>query len=149
MSARILAWDTGPRAHGMALLHVGHDSARLIQVDTVEVAQPLLWPVVDLVAIECPAHAFSAATASACIATARAAGELGGAARAAGLRTEYVTAADWRAGLLGVANAHDKAIKDWVEKHVQGLPKKTNVHVRDAIALAVFAGRRWLRGVRP
>lgn len=148
----VLGIDTGPKSHGWAVVRLDGEVARYAQHGDcpVERADTLVimsaWAGAVHIAVECPLHAYSAKTASSIIATARAAGELGGAAKARGYAVEYVTAADWRAGLLGAANAHDAAVKAWVEAHVQGLPKKTNVHVRDAIALAVFAGRRWLRG---
>jgi hypothetical protein len=149
----VLAFDTGPKTHGAAVIYISENGA-LYQgsatepsddpTGTVDRRVGLTVPPC-LVAIECPLHAFSAKTTTPIIATARAAGELGGAAMARGYRVEYITAADWRAGLLGVANAHDPAVRAWVEEHIQGWPKKSNPHTRDAAALAVFAGRRWLR----
>lgn len=149
----VFAFDTGPKSHGWALLNVTDDDACYLKSGTVDATTAEKWlPLHEdfyfgaLLAIECPLHAFSAKLASSIIATARAAGELGGAAKARGYRVEYITAADWRAGLLGAANAHDGAVKAWVEQHIQGWPKKSNPHTRDAAALAVWAGRRWLRG---
>ena len=146
----VLAFDTGPKAHGWAIVSVEADLAEARMCGGLKygahpltVVPPMYSP--GLIAIEAPLHAYSAKTASAIIATSRAAGELGGAARALGYRVEYVTAADWRAGLLGAANAHDAAVKAWVEQHIQGWPKRSNPHTRDAAALAVWAGRRALR----
>jgi Holliday junction resolvasome RuvABC endonuclease subunit len=148
----VLGIDTGPKSHGWAVIRVEGESARYadsgncpVELGT-DLTKMSAWNGETLIAIEAPLHAYSAATASPIIATARAAGELGGAAKARGYRVEYVTAADWRAGLLGAANAHDRAIAAWVQEHIQGWPKKSNPHTRDAAALAVFTGRRWLRG---
>jgi hypothetical protein len=150
----VLAFDTGPKTHGAAVIYISENGA-LYQGSATEPSDDPTGAVDRragltvppcLIAIECPLHSFSAKTTTPIIATARAAGELGGAAKARGYRVEYVTAADWRAGLLGAANAHDKAIAAWVAEHIQGWPKKSNPHTRDAAALAVFAGRRWLRG---
>jgi Holliday junction resolvasome RuvABC endonuclease subunit len=146
--------DTGPKSHAWGavrrerdgLVYVAHGSI------TVGLDQPYQHGLLELlarmprVAIECPQHAYSAATASPIIATARAAGELAGRLAVLGLQPVYITAADWRRELLGVANAHDAAVKAWLKQHVTGMPTRSNAHVRDALGLACHMAMRAERG---
>ena len=147
--------DTGPKAHAWGAVRYERGVWRYVDSGSLEAdlasALPQALTTLALegaaVAIECPQHAFSAATASPIIATARAAGELAGRLRALGVRAAYTTAADWRRELVGYANAHDAAVKSWLEAQVEGLPARTNVHVRDALGVACWAGVRAERGV--
>lgn len=163
--ARICGIDTGPRQHAYGVVDVEHvgtyaSGDDLVQYRYVESAL-LPWPAsmdtmlgrlasVDAVVVECPQHAYSAATASPIIETARAAGELVGALRgvirSAGppvrrVVVTYTTAAEWRRELLGAANAHDHAIKAWLVEHMVGMPRKSNAHTRDALAIACWAAK--------
>lgn len=164
--ARICGVDTGPRQHAYGIIDVepvgAHaDGSTAVQYRYVESAL-MPWPEsmesgalytladADAIAVECPQHAYSAATASPIIETARAAGELVGVMRGV-IRTAgpparrvvvaYTTAAEWRRELLGVANAHDAAIKAWLVEHVVGMPRKSNAHTRDALAIACWAAK--------
>lgn len=161
--ARICGIDTGPRQHAYGIVDVEHvgvyqDGSPAMQYRYVDSAL-LPWPAsmdtmlgrlaeADAIVVECPQHAYSAATASPIIETARAAGELVGALRGAIMTAgppvrrvvvTYTTAAEWRRELLGVANAHDHAIKAWLAEHVAGMPRRSNAHTRDALAIACWA----------
>lgn len=163
--ARICGVDTGPRQHAYGIVDVEPvgayaDGSTAVQYRYVESAM-LPWPEsmesgvlltlaeADAIAVECPQHAYSAATASPIIETARAAGELvgvmRGVIRSAGpprrVVVAYTTAAEWRRELLGAANAHDAAIKAWLHEHVAGMPRKSNAHTRDALAIACWAAK--------
>ena len=164
--ARICGVDTGPRQHAYGIVDVEcvgtcASGGDLVQYRYVESAL-MPWPAsmesgalytlaeADAIVVECPQHAYSAATASPIIETARAAGELVGALRGAIMAAgppvrrvvvTYTTAAEWRRELLGVANAHDHAIKAWLVEHVVGMPRKSNAHTRDALAIACWAAK--------
>lgn len=163
--ARICGVDTGPRQHAYGIVDVEHvgvhqDGSPAVQYRYVESAL-LPWPgsmdamlgrlaECDAIVVECPQHAYSAATASPIIETARAAGELVGALRGAIMAAgppvrrviaTYTTAAEWRRELLGVANAHDASIKAWLHEHLADMPRKSNAHTRDALAIACWAAK--------
>lgn len=59
--------------------------------------------------------------------------------------TEFA-AGDWKRKLGLKPNADDRAVRGVVERFVTGLPKRTNVHVRDACAIALAAA--WLLQAR-
>jgi Holliday junction resolvasome RuvABC endonuclease subunit len=81
------------------------------------------------------------------LATARVAGGLAWLAEGETLRVIELPAAAWRQTLVGRPHAKDAVIKLAVERLVTGLPARTNVHVRDALGLAIVAS--WiLRGLR-
>ena len=140
--AEYIGIDTGPRSSWWARVRRGDDGAVVyLSSGYIEHGHSIAVPTVAAsYAIECPEHAFSSATASAIIATARSAGEISGYLRAASAsaRVRYVASATWRRELMGVANAHDASVKAFVEAHVAQLPKRTNVHVRDALAIAYW-----------
>ena len=59
-----------------------------------------------------------------------------------------MTSREWRKTLLGTgklgskASMQDAAIKEAVQARVSGLPGRTNVHIRDAVGLAIAASKR-------
>jgi len=53
----------------------------------------------------------------------------------------YVTVAEVRRSLCGNANAGDADVKAALQLIVDGLPRRTNNHVRDAIAVAIVGAR--------
>ena len=78
------------------------------------------------------------------IASAAAAGIVEGTARAMGLNTSRVPAVKWRGLVCGRPNANDALVKAALEARVVGMPKRSSVHVRDAIGCAV--GAAWAAG---
>jgi Holliday junction resolvasome RuvABC endonuclease subunit len=77
------------------------------------------------------------ARGAALLATARVAGELVAVAQSCHRRVVEMSASKWRQGLTGKSNASDALIKKAVELYVDGLPKRSNAHVRDAIGVAI------------
>jgi Holliday junction resolvasome RuvABC endonuclease subunit len=63
-------------------------------------------------------------------------GFIRGAFSAYNVAVKGIRAFDWRKCTVGVHNASDEAIKEFVLTNVKNLPKKTNVHIRDALGLA-------------
>lgn len=154
---RIVGFDTGPTRHAYGIVEADEAGVFLfvgsgmVEWPTEQgyAAELVHGPVANVVVIECPMHAYSAATTGPIIATARAAGELAGFIRGcaplAGQRrrvtTVYTTASEWRRQLLGNASAHDAAIKAWLVEHLARMPSKTNAHTRDALAMACWAAK--------
>ena len=81
---------------------------------------------------------------SALIASSYVAGLVSGIAAARGIRCIDMPAVQWRRIVIGKPNANDALVKDVVHRLVIGLPKRTNVHVRDALGVAL--GVAWALG---
>ncbi len=64
------------------------------------------------------------------------------AARAQGIPTATCTAAEARRGIAGAYRAKDATVKEAVLRLIDGLPKRTSAHMRDAAVAAMFCGRR-------
>lgn len=88
------------------------------------------------------------------LATAVAAGEARGVGRARGLRVVSLSAGEVRKALVGKTRVGfrqrkgdmDRAVEAAIRPFVLDLPKRTNVHVRDALAIAIVAN--WMTGAR-
>lgn len=101
----------------------------------------------DLVAVESVQKMyyrdrFSAAMATAIQNATRIEERILAAARARNIPTAICTAAEARAAIAGARNASDARIKMALQRQVDGLPKRTSSHARDAIVTGIFCGRR-------
>ncbi len=82
-------------------------------------------------------YAFAQARSSALVATSAVAGILEGLAK--GRQLVKLSAASWRRIVLGLRSPTDAQIKEVVGRLVDGLPTRTNAHVRDALGVAIAA----------
>ena len=140
----ILAIDPGTLRHGWALVQStdrgrvtyvgsGHDDAATVD-DRIRTAGA------SLVAIERPAFIPAKAMAGqALLETAEWAGVFRGACIAGGVPVAMMTAAAWRLALCRTNHPSDATVKRAVSVFVDGLPKRTNCHERDAMGLAIVA----------
>lgn len=94
---------------------------------------------VALVAIERPRAAGSGALLL--IDTALVAGQILGWSRIASSHTSTCTSWDWKRVLTGHPSAKDAEVKHALSGCVEGLPARTNCHVRDAVGVALWGGR--------
>jgi len=101
----------------------------------------------ELVAIEqikriYPRARFAAHMATALAHAEHVAGEIKRHARDRGLPVAEIAAAQARKWVCGKATADDATVKLVVHGRLEGIPKTTNAHVRDAMVVALFAGRK-------
>lgn len=71
-------------------------------------------------------------------------GDIAGQARHLDYRVCVHTPEEVRGSLCGNQRATDDMVKAAIELAVSGWPKRSNPHVRDAGAVALYAARRWL-----
>lgn len=151
----LLAIDPGEKRCGYAAVETlaGGDRVRFLEAGDFEAARPAFVELLRArpyaaVAIEQPAgFVFDPFRGPALLATASAAGGIAWTAEARGLDVVRLTAAEVRRMLLGSLRLSGRARKGDLDKMVamvlpgvvDGLPRRTNVHVRDALALAVAA----------
>jgi Holliday junction resolvasome RuvABC endonuclease subunit len=148
---QLLALDPGPSFTGWA--SVSLDGPRVTfaaggKIESVpgEIGQLFLEHAPDVVAIESPSGFIFGKSqgeiqgrAKQLMATAKVAGVLEGLAIARRVRVVTCTCAEWRKLTCGKAAATDHDVEDLVTRTVLGMPKRTNVHVRDALGLAIAA----------
>jgi Holliday junction resolvasome RuvABC endonuclease subunit len=157
-----LAWDPGPTKSAYALVEVAgrgemarhrYHSCGMVESTAsamLEIVEGYAkQKMVDVVAIEHAVHTHPSKTASRAalmgrakqlMATTRIEGIIETLCVAKGLPVRPLPATVWRRELTGRAQATDARVKEHVSMVVSRLPKRTNVHVRDAIGLAVVAG---------
>lgn len=144
---RVLGLDPGSTFTGWAVLREGETRR---QKPTFlrggRVANEGLWDLLrdcerdTLIAIESPAgHIFSPARGAQLLATKGVASEIAGAAKALGFKVWEKPCAHVRKVLCQRATAGDRVVKTALPVFVDGLPKRSNSHVRDAIAVAAVA----------
>ena len=149
----VLGLDPGPRLTGYGVLFSAGGTAqpKYLRAGVVESKGA---EIVDLirywigqgytapfyVAVETPAgYIHEAARASALLETAKVAGMIAEAARGLGVDVVSIPAARWRLTLCGKNNPKDATVKRAISVVVSGLPKRTNVHERDALGCAYAA----------
>lgn len=100
----------------------------------------------DVLAVETPAGGiYGLARAEALLASAVLAGWLRGFAEGRDDGPADVcrlSATDWRRTVVGRPNATDQQIARTIAMIVDGLPRRTNAHVRDAVGVAIGAASR-------
>jgi Holliday junction resolvasome RuvABC endonuclease subunit len=151
---RVLGWDPGSRWIAWALLDVPPCGPALyldrgtLDTDPLGAGSPL-WKLSELrvqhVAVELVAKVynrpgFSTDMASELAKTERVGGLIVGAARMLHFTWSEPAAPEWRKQLCGDRQAEDSLIQTVIEARVQGLPKRTNKHERDAMGVAIYAG---------
>jgi len=147
----LVALDPGPTMCGHARVRIEGTRATYVEGGlvnaTLEGIEQLLR-IADAVAVEVPrGYIFQPARGAQLLATAHIAGGICWMAQSRGLPLVEFTGQEWRRGLTGKGSrVSDHMVKDAVESAVIGVPSKTNVHVRDALGLAVVAAWR-LHGV--
>ncbi|WP_394849608.1 hypothetical protein LZC95_19425 [Pendulispora brunnea] len=155
VSRTIAAFDPGPRWTGFACVTMHGGAGRPVRFVYREgrkmesTPEQINWCFalgVDLVAVESvdgvPYEDVRAAKLMETNGVARAIEWL---ALGRGLPVERLSARAWRSPLCGRGNASDDQIARVVALHIRELPRRTNVHVRDALGLAVVAGWRFLQ----
>jgi GNAT superfamily N-acetyltransferase len=85
-------------------------------------------------------HGFGTQMATGIAGATRVEGRIIEIAKAKGLRLEMCTGNEWRRMVVGEFN--DPAIRRMVLLRVDRLPKRTNVHMRDAMGTALFCYQR-------
>lgn len=121
-------------------------------LSTWEAIRDLLWKSKtedDLLAVEGVGLAHRIEAAHALIETSEVVGVFKGLAGAMWQKTTIVSipAVEWRKTLTGRNNAPDRLVKEVVSARVQELPVRFNVHIADALGLALVAGWRRLNRV--
>ena len=140
----LLSLDPGPTSSGYARVRlvgprVTYVSSGRVSSDLNQLER-LFDPELDAVAVETPkGYVFSPARGAQLLATARIAGALAWMAQARHLRLVELSAGEWRKALCGRATADDHRVADAVAANVIDCPAKSNVHVRDALGLALVA----------
>lgn len=165
---RLLAVDPGPSSCGWALVERHGAKVRYLQSGTVapalhafdnlaNVFEETYGEAVPDVAVEEPTgFVFQAFRGPTLLATAAVAGGIAWWGESLGMGVHRMSSEVVRATLIGktrmrgkeLRGDRDKLVKLALAGVVLGLPAKSNVHVRDALALAVVASWR-LAGARP
>lgn len=150
--------DPGPRLSGAALLDLSGRRPALLEYGYLEFSDIRAWIAevkADVVAVEVPdvAHGRDPNMTKAAIyslgtnltRTGKIAVDFARDAEARGLLTYRMTAQTWRKNVPhGRGGCGDKAVKAWLVAILDGLPKRTSEHERDAMGIAV-AGGQWAR----
>jgi Holliday junction resolvasome RuvABC endonuclease subunit len=150
-SMRVVAWDPGPRWSGWCLAEMTAASrGRPVFVDGGKVRSipEEIHRIIgragagSVVGVETPTgYVHQHARGAALLETARVAGEIVGAARYCGHHVVEMAASSWRRALCGNGSAPDCTIARAVAMLATGLPVRTNVHLRDALGLAIVVFR--------
>ena len=147
----VLGIDPGPETHGWALLDMSGPRPKWIDAskstsDGMRIVIPQTAP--DLVAVEVPSRVLpfgkpvaQRARGAQLAATSLQAGRILGACDGLGYEAVQIDAATWRK-VLGART--DATIKTAIARLVEGCPKRSNVHERDAAGVAIGAYRRWM-----
>ena len=144
-----LAFDPGPKTCGFALaklkpemrgrpMFIGggkvdsdHETISICLRDHREV---------DIVAVETPAgYVHEHARGAQLLETRGEASMIAAIARVIGLLVVEMTAGEWRRQLTGKSNASDAVIARACAMLASGLPKRSSVHTRDALGLAIVS----------
>lgn len=154
----LLAIDPGSKKHGWACVRLEGLRVRRLahgdvnndwrSFDMLRNQMRALGHVVEAVAIETPeGYVHEAFRGPTLIATAHAAGGMAWLAQYWGLQVIELSAAKVRKALVGRSTSPkgkkglmDQLITEAVNANVLGMPKTSNVHARDALALAIVAG---------
>lgn len=154
---RILGFDPGPEMCGYAMLRSTGDRSRPMFVcgGTVKSRGTDLAALIGgeataaggvepfVVAIEVVrGYAYEPARSSALHATAQIAGMIQGLCHGLSVACESMSGAEWRKHMVGKGNADDALVKAAVRTLVDGLPDRTNVHLRDAAGVAFVVLQR-------
>lgn len=149
LDSTVLAFDPGPTSTGFAVVatvavgnvrrHTYVDGGQCSSTPEGFAAVLEAFPGVRVAIEQVAGYAYEQARSAQLIATARVGGLLEGLARSDGRAVQTIAAGQWRKSLCGRSSADDATIKRAVGVFVVGLPKRTNVHVRDALGLAVVA----------
>lgn len=161
----LLALDPGSTMTGYACVEPEGPRVRFVSGGQFEVGAGALMHVLDgtgawdvnisSLAVETPSGwVHDAARGKHLLATAIAAGEASGVGVARGLHVVRLSAAEVRKALVGKTRLGfkqrkgdmDRAIADAIQPFVLDMPKRSNVHVRDALALAIVAN--WMTAKR-
>ncbi|HEU4728414.1 MAG TPA: hypothetical protein VFT22_11005 [Kofleriaceae bacterium] len=129
---------TGPRPRWIDGGTCGADAIEMI----IRNERPDLIVIEKPVALHCPEANVHV------LATTFLAGELAERARHTGVNTMTVTNPQWRMALIGRAireSNQDREVKFALKRIVDGLPKRTNCHARDAAGAALIGARIWAR----
>jgi Holliday junction resolvasome RuvABC endonuclease subunit len=154
----VIAFDPGPTTCGLAVVQRTRGSARFISASNIPstqaaVREALATSGASIVAVETPSgFIHQHARGAQLLATARIAGMIVGQAAALGLATLEMSAQDWRRPFCGGGHRGvpgDAAVKAAIRVFVTDVPKRTNTHVRDAIALATVASWNHLKAKVP
>lgn len=143
---KLLAVDPGPSSCGWAHVRMVDGRAHYIDGGKFDSTRTYFVNVLegwatDVVAIEMPeGFIHEPFRGPPLLQTARVAGGIEWECDRRGLRTITLSATSWRKTLCGGARPGDGVIADVVRANVAGLPALTNVHVRDALGLAIVAG---------
>ena len=138
----LVAFDPGPTTCGYCIVRLDAARATFITGGLATTRERLaeLSREVDAMAIEVVrGPIFTPQRGPAIIATSRTAGFLECLARDRRMHLVERTAREVRLSLCGRGNASDGQVADAVRGNVFGFPAKSNVHIRDAAALAVVA----------
>lgn len=141
----VVGLDTGPRRCGWARIAMDGSRARFVEggevaSEVADVRRLLERTRPDLLALECPSgYVHEAFRAPGLLATARVTGGIAWLASMSGITSTELPATAVRKVLCGKATAKDGDVRDALAR-LGVLPMRSNVHVRDAIALAIVAG---------
>jgi len=153
MIVRSLGFDPGSESSGWAFLraHGQREPALYVGGGTIaskryDIAKLIVGLRPDLVAIEwIEGMAFAGKTPGvvpALLASAAVAGGIEWCAIGTGHNVIRMPARLWRHQVIGRPSASDAMIKETLPHLLTGLPKRTNVHVRDACGVALAAARQ-------
>lgn len=132
---------TGPRAHFV--------QGGMVPSSLVDLCSLTVQCAVDCgtIAVETPSgYVFQPARGPTLLATASVAGMVIGLAHAANVPSVQLPAATVRKAICGKGSATDRQVEASLRGHVELPPRKTNAHVRDAIAVAIVGGWQRLFG---
>lgn len=149
MTPLIVGLDPGPTRSAMALVRT-LPMGRVLHLRSGMVpSQPdamLAWlqacglpGTVTLAREQVSGYAYAHVRSAALLATQDRGARFVGTAQAHGYAVVEASAEQWRRQLTGRGAANDAAIKRALAPFVDGLPARTNAHVRDALGVALFA----------
>ena len=152
----ILGLDPGSHTTGYAILDAERATVSFVECGSLENEELAAWLYDDAHDVDCVAIeriegvAFApkgAGIVPHLLSASNAAGVAKGAAQLLSTNRARVhiveaSAREWRKAIVGKANASDADVKRVVTLHVQGWPKVSNAHERDAAGVAMYAARR-------
>lgn len=150
----ILGIDPGPAENGWAIIDCENRRPAFVEGGKADIDWTLrraAAPDIDLVAVEWPQWtpirsknqnpAAVRGMARCLLDTALVAGRVAGLAEGAGKRVARLTSKEVRRAICRKQNARDAAVKAALQLVVDGMPHRSNVHVRDAMAVAIVGAR--------
>lgn len=148
----ILGLDPGSRSTGYAILDAERAMVSFVECGSLENDELAAWLYDDAHDVGCVAIERIEGIAFApkgpgivphLLSASNAAGVAKGAAQLLShVHIVEASAREWRKAIVGKANASDADVKRVVTLHVQGWPKVSNAHERDAAGVAMYAARR-------